>query len=86
MGNCYSGDKRLTDDELIALKGKFFIENGYDIDDSYVCAGYLRRYCDNLEVRPSGLESLVPAIQHIYPVRLSVSISRNGMVVWAGYD
>ncbi len=90
MGNCHSNGKRLTDEELGALHGKFLIENGYDIDDSYVCSGYLRRYCNQLEVRPVAKDSefsgLVNSIKQIYPVILHVSINGNGMILGASYN
>lgn len=90
MGNCYSDNsKRLTDDERRVLQGTFFIPNGYDVDNSYVCAGYLNRYCDELRVKvesPTGVESLVPSIKQIYPVILSVRLNSNGIILWIGYD
>lgn len=91
MGTCSSDNKRLTDEELKVLRGKFLIDNGYDIDDSYVCVGYLQRYCDKLEIRteqPLELSTLElsTSIKHIWPVQLNVGINPNGIVVRAGYN
>lgn len=85
MGNHVIPTKTLTKEQLKNLQGKFFIRHGRQIGDSYVCIGYLIKYCSKLEIYEEH-HHMIELMEQIYPPRLLINLNTDGVILWIRYQ